>query len=258
MRNATDAALLVTPAFQQAAAAAMAQAITEFLDRRRGLTQAGPPERAPAPRWCRRAPAARAAEATRSTCVDGEGGLEGDARQLGLGLAAPSRPLTRARVRWPLKGGLPPAGSGTTGAVAARTAAARPSSPCGGELEDPHPGEPGRWPGPSRHSTGPGERGGARPRARRPGAPSCSSVTSPRKRSVTCQRVGPTRRRFFVRRARARGAARRRRVVVVGPGGHEEAHGRRCGLRRRRRAARGRSRSPRAARRRSARGPGGP
>jgi len=31
MRNATDAALLVTPAFQQAAAAAMAQAITQFL-----------------------------------------------------------------------------------------------------------------------------------------------------------------------------------------------------------------------------------
>ena len=31
MRNATDAALLVTPAFQQAAAAAMAQAITVFL-----------------------------------------------------------------------------------------------------------------------------------------------------------------------------------------------------------------------------------
>ena len=31
MRNATDAALLVTPSFQQAAAAAMAQAITEFL-----------------------------------------------------------------------------------------------------------------------------------------------------------------------------------------------------------------------------------
>ncbi len=31
MRNATDAALLVTPAFQQEAAAAMAQAITEFL-----------------------------------------------------------------------------------------------------------------------------------------------------------------------------------------------------------------------------------
>ena len=31
MRNATDAALLGTPAFQQAAAAAMAQAITEFL-----------------------------------------------------------------------------------------------------------------------------------------------------------------------------------------------------------------------------------
>jgi len=31
MRNATDAALLVTPAFQQAAAAAMAQAVTEFL-----------------------------------------------------------------------------------------------------------------------------------------------------------------------------------------------------------------------------------
>jgi N-acetylmuramoyl-L-alanine amidase len=31
MRNATDAALLVTPAFQQQAAAAMAQAITEFL-----------------------------------------------------------------------------------------------------------------------------------------------------------------------------------------------------------------------------------
>jgi len=32
MRNATDAALLVTPAFQQAAAAAMARAITEFLE----------------------------------------------------------------------------------------------------------------------------------------------------------------------------------------------------------------------------------
>jgi N-acetylmuramoyl-L-alanine amidase len=31
MRNATDAALLVTPAFQQSAAAAMAQAITTFL-----------------------------------------------------------------------------------------------------------------------------------------------------------------------------------------------------------------------------------
>ena len=31
MRNATDAALLVTPGFQQAAAAAMAQAITHFL-----------------------------------------------------------------------------------------------------------------------------------------------------------------------------------------------------------------------------------
>ena len=31
MRNATDAALLVTPAFQQAAAAAMAQAITTYL-----------------------------------------------------------------------------------------------------------------------------------------------------------------------------------------------------------------------------------
>ena len=31
MRNATDAALLVTPAFQQAAAAAMAQAVTEFV-----------------------------------------------------------------------------------------------------------------------------------------------------------------------------------------------------------------------------------
>jgi N-acetylmuramoyl-L-alanine amidase len=31
MRNATDAALLVTPAFQRAAAAAMAQAITEYL-----------------------------------------------------------------------------------------------------------------------------------------------------------------------------------------------------------------------------------
>ncbi len=31
MRNATDAALLVTPAFQQAAAAAMAQAITTDL-----------------------------------------------------------------------------------------------------------------------------------------------------------------------------------------------------------------------------------
>ena len=31
MRNATDAALLVSPAFQQAAAAAMAQAITSFL-----------------------------------------------------------------------------------------------------------------------------------------------------------------------------------------------------------------------------------
>ena len=31
MRNATDAALLVTPAFQQQAAAAMAQAVTQFL-----------------------------------------------------------------------------------------------------------------------------------------------------------------------------------------------------------------------------------
>ena len=31
MRNGTDAALLVTPAFQQAAAAAMAQAITTYL-----------------------------------------------------------------------------------------------------------------------------------------------------------------------------------------------------------------------------------
>jgi N-acetylmuramoyl-L-alanine amidase len=31
MRNATDAALLVTPAFQRAAAAAMAQAITLYL-----------------------------------------------------------------------------------------------------------------------------------------------------------------------------------------------------------------------------------
>jgi N-acetylmuramoyl-L-alanine amidase len=31
MRNATDAALLVTPAFQQSAAAAMAQAITTYL-----------------------------------------------------------------------------------------------------------------------------------------------------------------------------------------------------------------------------------
>jgi len=36
MRNATDAALLVTPAFQQAAAAAMAQAITTFLTGRPG------------------------------------------------------------------------------------------------------------------------------------------------------------------------------------------------------------------------------
>ena len=36
MRNATDAALLVTPSFQQAAAAAMAQAITTFLTGRSG------------------------------------------------------------------------------------------------------------------------------------------------------------------------------------------------------------------------------
>ena len=36
MRNATDAALLVTPAFQQAAATAMAQAITGFLTGRPG------------------------------------------------------------------------------------------------------------------------------------------------------------------------------------------------------------------------------
>jgi N-acetylmuramoyl-L-alanine amidase len=34
MRNATDAALLVTPAFQQAAAAAMARAITTYLQSR--------------------------------------------------------------------------------------------------------------------------------------------------------------------------------------------------------------------------------
>ncbi len=36
MRNATDAALLVTPAFQQTAAAAIAQAITVFLTGRAG------------------------------------------------------------------------------------------------------------------------------------------------------------------------------------------------------------------------------
>ena len=42
MRNATDAAMLVTPAFQQAAAAAMAQAITIYLTGHaaRGLTKA--------------------------------------------------------------------------------------------------------------------------------------------------------------------------------------------------------------------------
>ena len=37
MRNATDAALLVTPSFQQSAACAMAQAITKFLAGRPGV-----------------------------------------------------------------------------------------------------------------------------------------------------------------------------------------------------------------------------
>jgi hypothetical protein len=51
MRNATDAALLVTPAFQQAAAAAMAQAITTYLAGRigsiKGRTGQGRPLRLP-------------------------------------------------------------------------------------------------------------------------------------------------------------------------------------------------------------------
>ena len=133
-----------------------------------------------------------------------------------------------------------PSGSATTGAVARRTAAATAVEPVGRELEDTDP-ENQAVAGPSRHSAGPG-RPATPAWSAAPRGPSSASVTSPRKRSVTCQRVGPTSRRFFSRPS-SRAASRWRRRLV-GPGGHERAHPADGVSRRRRRAAAWADRDP--------------
>ena len=142
MRNATDAALLVTPAFQQARRRRHGPGHHELPRRGAGLIR--PACRgAPGPASCRRVHAGEGSEATRSTWATGK--VEAKAIPASSAWACgPSRPLTRARVRWPLKGGSPPGRPARIGSVAAPHSGRQFVEPVGRELEHPHPREPGR------------------------------------------------------------------------------------------------------------------
>ena len=159
--------------------------------------------------------------------------------------AAPRRrPLARASVRWPLKGGRPGRLRAPTASVAARTAP-RPArrGPAAGSWSTRTPvNQPVARPEPA--LDGPGK-GGRAATSASPSGPRPRRPTSPRKRRVTCQRAGPTKRRLLGPPELA-GPARRCRVASSG---HAATKVRMvvARLRRRRRAARDRERPSRSA-----------
>ena len=128
------------------------------------------------------------------------------------------------------------------------------AEPLGGKLEDPDR-ENQAVAGPSRHRAGPG-RAATPARSASPRGSRSASVTSPRKRSVTCQRADPTSRRFFSRPSSS--AARRWRVGSSGHAATNVRTGWRGVSRHPRRAHRRRSGILLAMRPRRARAPDGP
>ncbi len=104
--------------------------------------------------WCRRWPLAEGSDDTRSMASTGNAASKGMLAISPRAATLRRRPLARASVRWPLKGGSARF-SGTMAAVARRTAAASASMPAAGSWRTRTPvNQP--VPGPRRHSSGPG------------------------------------------------------------------------------------------------------
>ena len=144
MRNATDAALLVTPAFQQAAAAAMAQAITEFLTAAARPESARRAERRPHQRRVDVAPRARAPRPPGRRASTAKCDSKGMPGHLGQGRDAEAA-LDPGQGQVAVEGRLAAARARARRAiVAAAHRRGQAVEAGGGELQHPHAGEPAR------------------------------------------------------------------------------------------------------------------